>query len=105
MPGPTPLAKLRVSFVHPPDDNEINPCQRLGSRTRARRCPPPHRPSNNLLSVLTREALMPVLSLQAARPHIRWIPPIQKAAGLSEQFAFLATSSPEPEGLRYAAEF
>jgi alkylated DNA repair dioxygenase AlkB len=42
----------------------------------------------------------------ALRPHIRVDPHIlEGSAGLSEQLALFADRSPEPEGLRYAAEF
>jgi hypothetical protein len=66
--------------------------------------PPPHSPSNNFCGPGSPKALMLVLSWKAARPHIRYIP-TRRTAASSEQFAFFATSSPEPEGLRYAAEF
>jgi alkylated DNA repair dioxygenase AlkB len=46
------------------------------------------------------------LFVDARRPHIRLDPAtLERAAGLSEQLAFFENSSPEPEGLRYAAEF
>jgi alkylated DNA repair dioxygenase AlkB len=46
------------------------------------------------------------LFVGALRPHIRLdSATIERAAGLSEQLAFFAASSPEPEGLRYAPEF
>jgi hypothetical protein len=51
-------------------------------------------------------AALSYLFVDALRPHIRLDPAtVERAAGLSEQLAFFAPSSPEPEGLRYAAEF
>jgi alkylated DNA repair dioxygenase AlkB len=38
-------------------------------------------------------------------PICGWTAPLPKAPDLSEQLAFFANASPEPEGLRYAAEF
>jgi alkylated DNA repair dioxygenase AlkB len=60
---------------------------------------PPHKGSDKL-------AAPSDLLSRARRPHIRLDPAtVERAAGLSEQFSFFATSSPEPAGLRYATEF
>jgi alkylated DNA repair dioxygenase AlkB len=44
-------------------------------------------------------------SLDAPRPYIEPDPLRKGTAGLTEQFAFFAGSSSQPEGLRYAADF
>jgi alkylated DNA repair dioxygenase AlkB len=47
-----------------------------------------------------------ILPIERCHPIFGWInPTIKRTGGLSEQLAFFATSSPGPEGLRYAAEF
>ena len=45
-------------------------------------------------------------SVAAPQPHIEIDPAIsERTAGLTEQFAFFSGLSPEPQGLRYAADF